>query len=281
MFIFDDDYFTHKEYKYCEQIIGEISGVPWVQVLLKKIRDMNYPSNSKELKSTLFELEIAFEFFKTHSELEYEYRTGIGLTDVDFRYNSGKINCLIEAVVINVSEEVKGATIINEIQPGITEFETKLAGDQKASLGHEMIKVQGKILEKACNKEGKSVKFPIPEQDDLHVVAVDIRNFGGDKWDYLQIAYGPRIVPDYCKLTYYRKFIRGIFEEGNDCNQARTFRERVHVIAFCNFKTFDSPLFSEQNCYLCWNPWLFKDTKLLKKSIANVPAFCNYPSVLL
>lgn len=254
-----------------------MTDVIWVQTLLKKIQDLKYPRNSKELKSALFELEIAYEFFRTHSELEYEHHAGIGSTDVDFRYNSGKVNCLIEAVSTNISEEVKEATIINEIRPGITEFEIMLGGDQKASLGHEMIKVQGKILEKACNKEGKPVKFPIPHQEDLHVVAVDIRNLVGDNWDYLQIAYGPRILPDYCRLTYYQKFIKGIFEEGNNHIQSRVFRERVHIIAFCNFRKFDIPLFSEQNCCLCFNPWLFKDINLLKKNIANIPAFCNYP----
>lgn len=278
MFIYHDDSLTYDENKYCELIIEEMSEVPWVQSLLKKIMDLKYPRNSKVLKSALFELEIAYEFFKKHSELELEYHAGIGLTDVDFRYNSGKINCLIEAVSTKVSEEFKEATKFTEIEPGVTKFETMLGGDQKVSLGHEMIKVQGKILEKACSKEGKPVKFPMPQQQDLHVVAVDIRNFDGDKWDYLQIAYGPRIVPDYCRLTYFRKFIKGIFEGGNDHVQARVFRERVHIIAFCNLKTFNSPLFGEQNCYLCWNPWLFEDVSLIKETIANVPAFCNYPS---
>ncbi len=253
-----------------------MSDVYWIQTLLMKIYKLNYPRNSKELKSALFELEIAYEFFKTHSELEHEYQAGIGSTNVDFCFKSEKIDCLIEAVSTNISEEVKEATIIKEIRPGLTEFEAMLDGDQKASLGHEMIKMQGKILEKACNKEGMPVKFPIPQQKDLHVVAVDVRNFEGDKWDYLQIAHGMCIIPDHCRLTYKQKFIKGIFEEGNDSVQAKVFRERVHLIAFCNFNVFDSPLFSEQNCYLHWNPRLFKDKNSLKRSIANVPPFYSF-----
>ena len=155
----------------------------------------------------------------------------------------------------------------------MTCFETMLGGDQ---LGHEMIKVQGKILEKACNKDGKPVKFPIPEQEDINVVAVDIRNFDGDEWDYMQIAYGPGAVPDVCRLTFEGKFIKGIFDKSNDHVQARVFMERVHIIAFCNLNTFDRPLFGKQNCFLCWNRRLFENENQMKKSIANVPALCNF-----
>lgn len=61
VFIFDDDSLTYDENKYCEHIIEEMSDVPWVQSLLKKIIDLKYPRNSKVLKSALFELEIAYE----------------------------------------------------------------------------------------------------------------------------------------------------------------------------------------------------------------------------
>lgn len=44
VFLFDDDFLTHEEYKYCEQIIGRMSDVSWVQPLLKKINDFNYPN---------------------------------------------------------------------------------------------------------------------------------------------------------------------------------------------------------------------------------------------
>lgn len=278
MFIFDDDLFSYDEYMHCKRIIKDMAAVPWIQPLLRKIRDLDYPKNSKELKSALFELEIAYEFFKLNIDLEHEYNTGIGLTDVDFRFNSGDINCLIEAVSIKISDEFKEATAIKEITPGLIEYETMLGGDEKASLGHEMIKVQGKILEKACNKKGDPIKFPIPQQTDLHIVAVDVRSFDGNNWDYLQIAYGPKTIPDYCRLTYCQKFVMGIFEKVNDDIQARVFRERIHIIVFCNFHVFDSPLFSEQNCYFCWNPWLFRDVRIVKKMIASVPAFSNYPS---
>jgi len=277
MFIFDDDFFTLDEYKYCANMMEEMSDLFWIKPLLKKINDLNYPSNSKELKSFLFELQIAYEFYKTNNELEYEFQTGQEKSSVDFRYNSEDVNCLIEAVSPKISLEVQEATIISEIEPGMISYRTILSGDQKCSLGHEMIKMQGKILEKACKSNGTAVKFPIPRHGDLHIVVVDSRNFLGDKWDYLQISYGPQIVPDYCKLTYNGKLIKGIFEQSNDDVQAKVFRERVHILAFCNFKTFDKSLFSGQNCYLCWNPWLFRDTEIVKKYIVNIPVFADYP----
>lgn len=281
MCTWDEDFLSEQEYLFCKDVVEKMDNVDWVKPLLKRMAELGFPSNSKELKSFLFELQITNEFFIKDISPKYEYCTGLGDTSVDFFLGIKDSNCLIEAVSVKESEDVKQVTIITEPTPGITMYERYLGGDGKSSPGAEMVKLQGKILSKVVDKDGKPIKYPIPSQKDLHIIIVDARCYlnGGDKSDYLQTMYGPSTISLENRLPYQKRLVRGLWDRKNPESKKTSFiKERVHFVIFVNRKNYHVSLFDKENSYICPNCLLFNDLKEINDKKALVPILEAYPA---
>lgn len=174
------DILTLKEAKYCERAIGELEGVQWARPLLDRIQRAGGIKN--ETKPLLFELRFAYELNRLGSSAEYEYKTGVGNSTVDFRVVAGTAEWLIELVSLQISEGVRQATHVEGLV-SVTELRSD-STNPKQSEEAEMIRAQEKIVDKVFLRDAGPIKFPEVQQGRYHVIVCDMRGFlinGGDR----------------------------------------------------------------------------------------------------
>lgn len=272
-FMFDDESLDYAEGEFCKDLMPQMAQVRWAQSLVRNTRHNWKLSSRRELESLLFELQIAGEIWKHGlSQVEYEPLTLDG-TKVDFRLRQGEYSLLLEAVSSKVSDSQKAATIIHRVKPGIISYSAAISGDEVAG---EMILAQERVGEKVVDHSGRPVKFPVPDSCSTHVIAVDMRchslGVGGDFYDYHQIAYGPNGIPAHVVVHLGRKPIVGLWQSP-PLRAAQLIKDRVHFIAFCNRKSFDTGLFESKHVGICYNPHVFPTIEQAAERLARIPLF--------
>ena len=90
-----------------KRAISGLRTVPWAGPLLDRFREKGgeCPHN----RDLMFEIRFAFELHRAGVTAQYEYRSGVGTSTVDFRV-PGDPDWLIELVSIRPSEAMKRAT---------------------------------------------------------------------------------------------------------------------------------------------------------------------------
>lgn len=254
---------TLREVEFCRRLLTELENVEWIQPLLRQLGAAD--SWTYSTKPLLFELRFAAALHAARLHPQYEYRTGVGDSTVDFRVTHSNAQWLIELVCILASDAVKRATWRDGLFFG-TALSTD-SPDPTQSIEGELILAQQKIGEKVFTKNGP-IKFPPPRPGSFHMILVDMRGFGitgGDIWDYRCIAYGPSgVVPNALHLVHswrgadgQRRPILGLFDENNThLRAARTFQERIHFIGFCGDHEYSSHSLRNRTLSLA-NPHLF------------------------
>lgn len=282
---------TWREEKYFQKLLSKLKNTSWIQPLLNKIQKEGI---SAETKSLLFELRFAGELDFLDIEAEYEYKTGVNDSSIDFKITKDNFNWLFELVSIKVSNAVKNATTIKTPYfngSGVTFrmsdqeatkantssiFEMGLsskANDIRQSEAGEIIIVQQKIGEKVFHK-GKPTKFPDICDNTFHIIIVDMRGFlgeggGGDKYDYKIITHGCRGMNHIYFRFWEGEPIKGIFEKDCPLRSAKTIQERIHFIGFVNETEFGPGEMLKQTIYFP-NPNLF-DNDSAKLAIEKIP----------
>ncbi|MCY0857547.1 hypothetical protein [Cupriavidus sp. D39] len=227
-----------------QRVLPELLAVPWSRPLAERIeRDGGLTNENMPL---LFEARFAHALHSQGLTPEYEYRAGVGDTVIDFRV-PGNVDWLFELTSIRPSEALRRATV--EDGPFISRLlqspsMANNAKENEESEEGEMLLVQQKIGEKVF--DGKQVvKFPVPGGP-IQVIVVDMRAFldGGDHWDYTQIAYGPRGMPQELVHCWLHKGqwqpIHGLFEPECTGRAAPYIQQRIHFLAFVAETSYDS-----------------------------------------
>lgn len=254
---------------YCQKLLGKLENTLWIQPLINKIKKERISEKTMPL---LFELRFAGELNFLDIEAEYEYKTGVNDSSIDFKITKDNFNWLFELVSIGVSDAVKDATTF--IEPNI--FEMVLcskSNDKRKSEAGELIIVQQKIGEKVFHK-GKPTKFPDICDNTFHIILVDIRGFlgkggGGNKYDYKIITHGCRGMDPIYFRFWEDEPIKGIFEKDYPGRSAKTIQERIHFIGFVNETEFGPGEMLKQTIYFP-NPNLF-DNDSARSAFEKIP----------
>jgi len=211
----------------------------------------------------MFEVRYAYELNRKGVTAQYEYGAGVGDSTVEFKISNG-VTWLVELVSIRTSQAAKRAIK----QTGLI-YQQILASDSNdiaQTEEAEMITAEQKIGEKVFS-DGKPTKFPMPQNNQYHVVLVDARGYldgGGDIYDYRQMAYGASGIPRDSSWTvhYWKnqdgipKPITGLFEAECPLKSAKHVHERIHFLGFISEESFvDGEIAS--NAYYLANPHLF------------------------
>jgi hypothetical protein len=252
------DTLTEEEVRASLEAAVELRGVDWAGPLLRRTRDIvdrllagvddreAYRANPLPISdhSLLFELRFARELLRAGAGAQYEFRAGVGNSDVDFKVDADR-PWLVELVSLRESEGVRSATRSDGVRQSLV-LRTG-ADDPKHTEESEMLAAQRRIGAKAFGG-GRPIKFPEPSEF-LHAIVVDARGYlgagSGDWIDWMQIAAGPDSVtiPELVKSLRDRetgayKPIRGLFEAACPLEAAATVQARVHFIFFVCERTF-------------------------------------------
>ena len=266
-----------REVEYSVTLVRDISGLAWARPLVDLIPDVSSLSSSD--LPHLFELRVAGDLNGNVMDARYEHPTGVGDSSVDFAFLSGGNEWYLEVVSIGVSAAVRRVSW--EHGPLFGSGLSSDAEDQRDTPQGELLLVQQNIGEKVRNRT-KATKFPVVKPGRLHAILVDVRAFGltgGDNWDYIEIAYGSRGIPN--SLTHYRHWwrdadgtlspISGLFDHNNSRQRASQFvRERVHFLGFCWDESYE-PGSIGRNTFWCPNPYLFENESAARASLNAFP----------
>jgi hypothetical protein len=195
-------------------------------------------SEFEELRPSFFELRCALDVHGQRLTPNYEYPT-LGGSSVDFEINANGCQFLIEIVATNQTDSMTERT------QRISEYAKMVATDPV----QELRKVQGKIVRKVAKKVGKTEiykphKFPKPEEGGsiVNVLIADTRGFtGGDhleQYERIQLVWGSL---EYAQsggsaLNHYG--LSGLFDPSKEGEEARLFRERIHLLGLVSEETF-------------------------------------------
>ena len=257
------DWLSEKEGEYMTRVLENLQSVGWASRLLRRIEQGGGIIAAN--KPLLFEARFAYELVRREMQVQYEYPAGVGESTIEFRIINSK-EWLIELVSVCESEGVKLASRANGDFFGMTlstpnrtrhdEAEKTPLDKQKQSEEAEMITAQHKIGEKVFSRK-MPTKFPCPGEA-IHVIFVDMRGYigeGGDRVDYLQIAYGPTGVPSDCKELIHcwdNKPIRGLFEKlpEHPAKAAELLQKRIHYLGFIAEKEYTEHEISNRALWL-------------------------------
>lgn len=283
------------EHEYTNHVLNELRNVDWVKPLIAKIETNGGIKNIANIP-LLFEVRYAYEIHRRNIQAQYEYKTGVGDSTVDFRCKVEQQDWFIELVSILPSKAGKQA--IREFsQPdmklpdGIEVYEqtfTTDAENKKMSEEGEILLVQQKIGEKVFSNS-QPIKFPIPKNA-FHMVVVDMRGMLGlgggrllDRGDYLEIAYGSRWAEQLGYPSHKwqtpngKKPIVGLFETGNPLQAVKYIQERVHFIDFVCEKEYEDDEIPNRTIRAA-NPFLFMHDKVkAEKARISHPLYYSRP----
>jgi len=272
---------SREELERTERAIKVLSTLFWAEPLLARleraggIRPENMP--------LMFEMRYAHELFLAGSSATYEYATGIGGSQVDFRTDTSPA-WLVELVSVRTSEATRRATRkvgqLSEILLAPT------PDDPDRSEVGEILRAQGKIGEKVLAGR-EPTKFP-PVGDSFHMMLVDMRGFllnGGDHGDYAEIADGAQAFRPHQFPFLHRvsgQLIKGLFEPGNARPAARLIQERIHVLSFvCERDFYEGEI--RKTAYNILNSNLFRDANTAAEALSSYPLgnLCTSVSVVI
>lgn len=259
-----------------ERAIETLTDVAWASPVVAHLEEAG--GFSSENKPLMFEVRYAAALHVAGTEAEYEHAAGVGDSSVDFRL-PGQPAWLIECVSIRASDAAKAS--VRQVGLIYEQLLSSDADDQRQSPQGEMIIAEQKIAQKAYN-EGQPTKFPVPAEDQYHLIMVDARGYldgGGDVFDYRQMAYGWKGVPrdQDCLVHWWRDAstdervpVMGVFEEKNPLASSSYVRERVHFIGFVSEKDYE-PDEIRRRTYMLANPWLFQDEEAAQVAWETYP----------
>lgn len=218
---------------------------------IEKRGGVNRQTEARIVKPLLFEARFAVDLVVSDIDWEYEHKTGVDDSSVDFRIEKAGVRFLIELVSIQASATAKA----NMVECGGGIYSQTFGGvesDSKMSIAQEMILVQQKLLEKVVGNRGPT-KFPSPVPEVVHGIVADLRGFleeGGDTEDYRQIVYGLAGLPEEQKqygVSYSQGDknvpVRGLFDPKCPAKGAQQLQDRVHFVGLVAERAYgDSPL---------------------------------------
>ncbi len=285
------DRLTCEEKERMEVVLADLENVPQACPLINSINRGG--GIQLETQPELFEARIAQELHSQGIQFDYEYKTGVGETSVDFRIGGeGDPEFLIEVVSLRTSKGVKEATYDQYPWFGLWMSSENLACEElkRQSEEAEIMTAQRKLGEKVyIFKEGRIVKFPEPQPKRFHIIVADVRGLTapapagavgigiGDlrqAGDLSAITYGywrvdwvdghpvrlPVFVPQVStnppeRSRQFRR-LRGVFEEGADNPH---IRERIHAIHFVCEKSFTPGEIITSASHVIGNPHLVSE----------------------
>jgi hypothetical protein len=221
----------------------------WAAQLVKTINDAGGITQAN--MPFLFEARIAYALHGRGVKPDYEYKTGVGSSSVDFRVVGKSENWLIEIVKIGESAAAAAATYQHGPYTGRllkTPSAGATAAEAKESPEGELLLVEQKIAEKVVRSKSKTpIKFPKPTAGTFHMIIIDTRAFlhGGDEDDCAQICYGaagvhhPANVSNWLNPSTGKvEPIKGLFQQENPLRGAPVIQERVHFLGFVAEKSY-------------------------------------------
>jgi len=266
-----------------KKVYDQLKEVSWAKKLLndRKIktaisckRNPRKTSKLFSIKSALFELRFAGFIHSLHMTAEYEHKTGLGGSSVDFKIEKDKKTWLIELTSLNESNEVKKNTKVK----GNQFYYLSLSRNNKNPPEVvDLIKVQNAIINKTIDKANKPIKFNKPKRNVYNLILVDIRAFNAgsaDCFDYFNIVNGSELLlnPKYeFNVRYWidekgqSSLIKGLFDKAYPNKNAKNVRNRIHAIGFVLEKDFSN---NEMNKKIIFfpNPKFFKSMEAFKKA---------------
>jgi hypothetical protein len=259
------DALTVEEHDYTCKALSVLREEPWAARLVREgeplLRPLSSDSRRQAKMGILFELRYAYELHRAGCCIDYEHRTGVGHSTVDFRVRSER-EWLIEIVSVRVSDALRDASFRYGDFGGFV----LSTGAGRQSEEEELVRIQGKIA-------GKAVKFP-PPSNVLHMIVVDVRGLQcSDEGDYAEIAYGWRGLtleyrPELVHLVGGEP-VRGVFEPSNPIRGVATIQNRIHAVCFVHERRYREGEIAE-NARYCPNPHLLQDAEV-DKGIAPFP----------
>jgi hypothetical protein len=285
------DSLTEEEVERTLSAADQLISVNWAAPLLNRTKSildrLRIGKDNRELyrqdplkpseMSFLFEIRFAHSLAMAGVTAEYEHRTGVGDTTVDFKVNLDQ-PWLVELVSLHESEAIKNASWTSGARHGL--MLSSDAPDPRESEEGETIKAQERIGNKLlCAKKQRPIKFPEPNGA-IHMLMVDARGFLGtglgDKADWHQIVYGPHGLEDHFirfwtdPKTGQRAPILGLFEQNCPLRASSVIQERLHVIGFVCERTFEAGEIKKQAFYFC-NPALFENEEQVRIVMSHWP----------
>jgi hypothetical protein len=231
--------------------IEELKSVLWASALLEAVQELKAPA------SFLFELRFAAEIHRAGFAAAYEYKTGVGLTSVDFR-----LDCTPDWLIELLSPKQHSR------------------GDEQS----QMHKFAGVLSDKAYSDNGLPSKIPVPMLGRYHLVIVDVRDYlygMGDVLDWRQIAYGADGVkgPNDWALHWLPKEVKGqpgpicgVFDPRSPVESAKVFQERVHFIGFINERSYlPGEMRTVKAAHYLPNPNLFRSDAEARTAFQTYP----------
>ena len=268
------DALTEDEERFTEHAVGALSTVSWAEPLLGRLRRAGgICSRSKPL---LFEVRFAFALHQAGVVAQYEHKTGVGGSTVDFRIKTS-VEWLIELASVRASDAARRAT--RRRGHLLEQRFSSSSSDPAQSREAEMITAQQKIGEKVFAR-GRPTKFPVP-QGTLHVILTDMRGYldkGGDFDDYRQIAWGWRGLTSETNWKVLQwppasgRPICGLFEnrENHPLQATSLIQERIHFLGFvCERRYCDGEI--RDRSYYLPNLCLFSNQEEANEAFDRYP----------
>lgn len=284
---FTDD-LSEEEVSFSKEVAEKLNKLPWGQKLtqdpkiLRALQEQPNPcrkyDDSSQIKSALFEVRFAHLLSTIELSVEYEAKTGIGNSSVDFKVVEDNNNIwLIELTSLRESNAVKKSTVT--LNDDTTQYLSIDRGKNNSAEVLDLIKLQnaiyGKVTQQINNKI-ESLKFPAITKNTYHAVIVDARSFNAgipDYYDFFIVVNGSHQLRNIHEGFCCRYFINqqgvashilGIFEENNNDEKSKVVREKIHFICFTAEKDYKKNELIEK-MFVFANPKYFSDAKEAKK----------------
>lgn len=238
---------TSAEAEFTQHVLQTLKNEAWAAQLVRTINDAGGITQAN--MPFLFEARIAYALHGRGVKPDYEYKTGVGSSSVDFRVVGKSENWLIE--IVKIGESAAAATATRRDGPYTARLlKTPSAGataaEAKASPEGELLLVEQKIVEKVVSRKN-TIKFPKPTAGSFHMIIIDTRAFlhGGDEDDCAQICYGAPGVHHPANVfnwlnpsTGKSEPIKGLFQPENPLRGAPVIQERIHFLGFVAEKRY-------------------------------------------
>jgi hypothetical protein len=241
------DNLTSAEAQFMQHVLQTLKNEPWAKQLVRTINDAGGITQAN--MPFLFEARVAYALHERGIKPDYEYKTDVGNSSVDFRIIGKSKNWLVE--IVKIGESAAAAAATHQHGPYIggllkTPSAGATADEAKESPEGELLLAEQKIAEKVVSGRNP-IKFPKPTAGSFHMIIIDMRAFlhGGDEDDYAQICYGAAGVHHPANVfnwpnpsTGKAEPIKGLFQPANPLRGAPVIQERVHFLGFVTEKSY-------------------------------------------
>lgn len=276
------------ECDYTAHCIGELTGVGWAQNLVKKTKSLPellqyFKDNADrigqpdwikkslalgDLSPLLFEVRFAYDLQRLGIECEYEAET-LGKSSVDFQFEATD-KFLVELAYAQQSEQATKDTEF--LPPGIRSVlfmdDRELHRIVSIGVGKVATKIDGEDRYEPC-------KFPLPStgSSNSHVVIINSGAYCAgtalSSAERYQVVYGGEAFARIAQHDYELRhgpdgnLLAGLFDINKPGEEARLFRERIHVVGLINEDHFGEGEVLRQ-IHFYRNPFLERNQEALK-----------------